>query len=288
MITAQGIYDIPEAEYHADPVAVPSLSSGLARTLLDASPLHAWNAHPRLNPAFVSRESETFDLGRAAHALILEGREAFCIIDADDWRTKAAKEGRDAARAAGKTPLLASKWADIQAMAEAVKRQCADFETPTPFTGGKPEQTLVWEEDGAWMRARLDWLHTGVPVVDDLKTTSASANPDQWGKTLFGMGADFQAAFYCRGFEAVFGLQPSFRFVVCENYAPFACSVVSLAPATLALAHRKVSAAIALWRSCMRENEWPGYPTQTCYVEAPPWIETQWMEREMRDQEEAA
>ena len=35
-------YNVPEAAYHADPCEAPSLSSGIARTLLTRSTLHAW------------------------------------------------------------------------------------------------------------------------------------------------------------------------------------------------------------------------------------------------------
>ena len=45
-----------EAEYHADPAPEPSLSRSLAHTLLTRSPRHAWQAHPRLNPAWLPDE----------------------------------------------------------------------------------------------------------------------------------------------------------------------------------------------------------------------------------------
>ncbi|WP_242401117.1 hypothetical protein [Acetobacter okinawensis] len=50
IITTPGIYDLPEAQYHADPCPTPSLSNSVARILLDESPMHAHFSHPRLNP----------------------------------------------------------------------------------------------------------------------------------------------------------------------------------------------------------------------------------------------
>ena len=70
MITKPGVYDLPMAEYHADPCPEPSLSSSIIRLLCSASPLHAWTAHPRLNAAYVAEESDRFDVGTAAHALL--------------------------------------------------------------------------------------------------------------------------------------------------------------------------------------------------------------------------
>jgi hypothetical protein len=49
-------------------------------------------AHPKLNPQLERREDEKFDIGTAAHAIILEGFAAVEVIDAPDWRTKAAQK----------------------------------------------------------------------------------------------------------------------------------------------------------------------------------------------------
>lgn len=156
---------------------------------------------------------------------------------------------------------------------------------PRPFSGGMAEQTLLWQEGGGvWCRARPDWLHEGRRVIDDYKTTEAPAHPDSWGRgQLFRMGYDIQAGFYLRGLKALFGIDGAFRFVVQENYAPFALCVIGLGPDLLALAERKVRQAINLWRACLEENRWPGYPTRTCYPDLPPWEETRWLEREARD-----
>lgn len=281
-----GIYDLPEGIYHADPCPAPSLSASIARELLGSSPWHAWHAHPRLNPAYQARASDRFDLGSAAHAHLLEGRDHFAVIDAPDWRTKAAQAERDAARAAGKVPLLAETWTQVQAMAEAARVQLDRYEEePRPFTGGQPERTLVWQEPcGVWCRARLDWLHDDGQVIDDYKTTAASANPEEWGRRLLFSGPDFQAAFYLRGVRAVLGTDARFRFVVQETKAPYALSVVGLGPDVLALAQRKVALALDLWGECLRTGRWPGYPTRTCYAELPPWMEARWLEREEQEE----
>ena len=288
MITQPGIYTLDAAAYHADPCPAPSLSSSIARELLASSALHAWFAHPRLNPAYQREEDTDFDLGRAAHAYILEGESGCVIVNEKDWKKDVAKTAKKAAYAAGKIPLLAHRWDDVQAMALAATRQLGAHEDPRPLAGGKPEQTLVWQEDGAWCRARLDWLHDDRKSIEDYKSTGASANPEVWSRTLFGAGHDIQAAFYLRGLKAVTGLEATFRFVVQENFAPYALSVIGLAPDALALAERKVAYALVLWRHCLTLDTWPGYPTQTCWASAPPWEEARWGEQEYRMQSGAA
>jgi hypothetical protein len=280
-----GVLAISSDDYHADQVAdQPTLSASIAHLLCTASPLHAWAAHPRLNPDFKREEKQHYDVGTAAHAILLEGMAAVEVVDAPDWRTSVAREARDVARENGRIPLLARTLAEVEAMVDAVREQLAVHNADPPlFTDGKAEQTLVWEEDSVACRARVDWLRDDWRALDDLKTTSRSANPDAYSRNLFGVGGDVQAAFYVRGMERVFSVTPEFRWCVVESSPPYALSVVAPGPDVLALGTAKVDRAIALWRRCLGQDEWPGYPLDVCYAEMPAWEETRWMERETRE-----
>lgn len=277
-----GIHTLAAEEYHADPCERPSLSASIANVLCRQSPRHAWAAHPRLNPSYRTEESEKFDIGKAAHALLLEGgMESVEVIEADDWRTKAAKEARDEARAAGRFPLLARQWQDVEQMTNAAAAQLARSDADPPvFTDGTPEQTAVWDDEGVLCRARIDWLRDDLTAIDDYKTTSRSASPESWSHTLFNMGCDVQAAFYLRGIANLTGMTPEWRFVVQETYPPYALSVFSLAPDALALARRKVAYAINTWRDCLARDHWPAYTERIVWAEAPPWYEARWLDRE--------
>jgi len=283
-----GIYDIPADAYHADPCPQPSLSSSIAKMLVQpgGTPWHAWTACPRLNPAHEHDESERFDLGTAAHAMILrDASQAFVVIDAPDWRSKDAKLARGDARSAGKIPILTAQYESVVTMATAARKQLdAHDEGAAMFRDGSPEQTIIWREGEIWCRARLDWRNNTGIIFPDYKSTGASADPDLWSRTMYGMGADIQAAFYLRGIRAL-GLcdKPEWRFVVQENYAPYALSVIGLAPSALDLAAREVEKAIRIWTECQALNRWPGYPRRTCWIEPPSYHEAQIMAREIRD-----
>jgi hypothetical protein len=286
-----GIYTMAAEEYHRDPCDVPSLSASIAHVICSQSPLHAWAKHSRLNPDFKREEQAGWDIGTCAHALLLEGAAAVDVIEAPDWRSKGAQLARENARAEGRIALLAKHYDGVQAMVGAAKIQLSNLDIdPQPFTDGKPEQTLVWEEDGATCRARLDWLRDDRATIDDYKSTKGSANPEAWTRTLYQIGADIQAAMYLRGLAAVNmdGLslydQPEFRFIVQETYAPYALSVVSLGPAALEIANRKVEYAIRTWRECLEKGEWPGYSSQVCVADLPPWEENRWLEKEEREE----
>src|SRR5262245_43940260 len=97
-ISEPGIYQMTAAENHADVCPEPSLSAGLSKTLIDDSPRHAQNEHARLNPDRQDDEAQVLDIGTAAHALLLEGDTGVVVIEASDYRTKLAREARDAAR----------------------------------------------------------------------------------------------------------------------------------------------------------------------------------------------
>lgn len=280
----QGIYSLTAGEYLSDPSDPPSLSASIAHEIVSNSPRHAWAKHPKLNPNYEREEKDIFDLGTAAHALLLEGKEAFVIVEHDDWRTKDAKEIREQARAQRKVAVLRHKWESIVEMVDAINAQLDGFEEkPRPFSEGKPEQSLVWTEDGVTLRMRADWLRDDFRYCDDLKTSSASTNPESWGRLVSSNGGDIQAALYVRGIKAVTGIEPIFRWIAVENYPPYCLSVSSPSPQMMELARRKIETAIATWRRCLESNRWPGYPMRTCFVDAPPWVEAAQMDREMRD-----
>lgn len=287
-VVEPGIYDMSTEAYHADPCPEPSLSCSIAKLICLSSPAHARHEHPRLNPTAVHEESERFDIGTAAHAVLLEGEAAVTVIDAKDWRTNAAKEQRDQSRAAGRIPLLAGVWGDVQAMVQAARVQLDRHKDGgrEMFRDGDAERTLIWqEEDGTWCRARLDWLRIAQDglhrwAIDDYKTTGASANPDDWTRTLFSAGTDIQVAFYKRGVKALTGAEAAFRFAVQENYPPYALSVISLGPGALMLAEKKVLYALEQWRDASDRNDWIGYPRRTCYADLPEWHEAWWLRKE--------
>jgi hypothetical protein len=288
MTIAHGVHVIPAAEYHADPCVAPSLSASIATILMQSSPLHAKTAHPRLTENPVKEEARHLDLGQLCHSLMLEGADIAVVIEADNYRTKAAQEARDSARLAGKCPLLAHEMVEVNHMMMACRAQLTAHQTAgEAFTSaGKPEQTLIWQEpNGIWCRCRIDWLHASKPWIVDYKTGKRSAHPQSISRVAAASGWCIQDAFYRRGFKAVFGhdLEPEFFFVCQENFPPFALSVVETSPADLALAEAQVEYAIATWGECLKSGRWPGYATTVQRITSPSYVEASWLEREQEE-----
>lgn len=269
-----GLYSMTLPEYIEDPAPEPSLSASAAHTLITQTAIHAYMRHPRLNPGAPREESKVADIGTIAHGLLLEGDESrIVLIEADDWRTKDAKEKRDAAYAEQKIPLLGKQLGPIRKMVEVARSAIAHSELASSFTPqtGHAEQTMVWEEKGIWLRSRPDWLTFDRELIIDYKTSGVSANPLTWMRgPMLGNGCDIQAVLGLRGLRKLFNARnPQFVFMVQEQEPPYAVSFVGLSPTFLHMAESKLDRAMQLWGDCTMTNCWPGYPSRVCWVDPP-------------------
>jgi PDDEXK-like domain of unknown function (DUF3799) len=285
-IDRAGIYTMSPETYHSDPVATsPSLSSSIAKLLLQRSPLHAWHQSSRLNPAYEQKSpTEAMEHGAIVHKLFLGAGAEIVECDADDWRGKDARMRRVEAREAGKLPVLSWKLPELERCAEAAREQIKAYpEIASALSAGKPERAVIWQEDATWCRALVDWLPDDprAPLID-LKTTRESAAPQSWERRLISEYA-VQAALYVRGITSVRGQAPDgMRFLVIETDAPYAMSVIAPSPSLMALANEMVDEALETWRECLRTDRWPGYPPHTAWVDAPGWALAQREERQLR------
>ena len=255
-----GIHVMPMQEY----IMLRGLSSGTAHRLLSQSPAHArYSKH---------EESAAMDFGSLAHKVLLEDtEEGLLIVEADDWRTKAAKELRDNARERGKIPVLAKQMPTVRAMVKVAREFIAQSEIPDAFKNGAPELTIAWQDGETWCKARPDWLNLTDGIMLHYKTTQGSAKPEVFIRNQFvPMGYDLAAAFYERGLSAV-GKTAMTVFLVQEVYEPFACSLVGLSPAMADIADSKVSRALTIWQECKKTGVWPAYLPRIHYAEPMPW-----------------
>lgn len=271
-ITQPGRYDLPEADYHADPMRHlgGSLSSTVARKLLPPScPALARHAadHPE--------HKDCYDLGSVVHKLILGSGCPIVEVPADTWTTKAAKEARAAAREQGAVALLSKDLARAQAMRDAVH---ADPLAHALLTlPGKPEQTLIWREtDDVWGRAMLDrWpdpdASPGCPIVVDLKKTAKGLDDASLSKTVWDYGYHAQADWYSRGYRAVHGVTPDFMFVFVQDVPPHLVRVFPLDDEFRADAHARNNEALAIWRDCLKTGVWPRYENTLTPLSPPRW-----------------
>lgn len=296
----RGVYDtLTTQQYHADFGVEPSLSSSLAKLLIDKTPRHAFEAHPRLNPHFEPDHDVKFAVGSVAHEIALGKGGGFEILDFADYRKDAAKAARDRAWLAGKTPVLAYQYESAVEMAQAICARLWEIpdcrplfgarkgEAAQALTAGVGELVLYWRDRGNVLcRAMLDWHGPALDQIWDLKTTGAGLSDEQLARTAVSFGYDLSAAFYLRGLETLFPElrgRCKFRWIFVEDEAPYEVRVVEPSGEMLAIGARKAALAIEKWRRCMAEGEWPGYPSTIDRLALPGWAETRWLEREAID-----
>ncbi|WP_367128279.1 PD-(D/E)XK nuclease-like domain-containing protein [Saccharothrix sp. HUAS TT1] len=277
-VTEPGVYDLPDEVYHADPVPGGSLSSSGAKLLLppNVPALYRWRLD---HPAPPKRE---YDLGHAAHKLVLGTGPTLAVVDADSWRTKAAKQEAAEARAAGEVPLLAHEHAEIKAMAEALARHPLAVRLFDP-AHGRAEQSLFWQDDefGVWRRARLDWLPDGISsagrlIIPDYKTCDR-ADAESIRKAVARYGYHQQRAWYDDAARAVLGYeQVAFLFVFQERTAPYLVHVVELDVEAVREGRHLNRQALGIYAECTATGTWPGYSDhEPNLVDLPRWAITE-------------
>jgi hypothetical protein len=264
------VYDqLPAEEYHRQ----PALSSSGARKLLPPS-CPALFRHEQLHGRPPKR---VFDLGHAAHALVLGCGPELVEVVAKDWRTDKAKALAAEARERGAVPLLPDEYAEIRAMAAALREHPVAAALFDPERG-RPEVSLFWfdETSGVDRRARLDWLPDPGPgrmLVPDYKSTRC-AEPRSLSKSAYDYGYHQQAAWYLDG-VAVRELagDAAFVFVFQEKTAPYLVTVIELDVVALNLGRDLNRRAIELYAQCARRDRWPGYSDEVELVPLPGWVE---------------
>lgn len=112
---------------------------------------------------------------------------------------------------------------------------------------------------GLQCKFRPDFL-TEDGWIMDLKTTTCSRTQD-FERNLRTYGYHVSAAFYCYGFEQVFGYKPrGYVFVPIEKTAPYIPAVLTASEATVITAGEiDFRKGLNLIKECTEKNYWPGY-----------------------------
>ena len=271
-ITEPGVYDLPADLYHGDPVPGGSLSSSGARRLLATCP-----ARFHFEQRFPPESTNAMDLGTAAHRMVLGVGPEIVTVEANDWKTKAAREKRALAQARGAVALLEDDVARVKGMATALRRH--DIASALLAPGrGQPERAIFWvdEETGVWRRALVDWLPTiggGRPLIVDYKTTF-SATRDSVAKSVANYGYHQQASWYLDAVRAVgYPDDTAFLFIFQEKEPPYLVTVVQLDTTAMQIGADLNRRAIEIYRDCRNADTWPGYTADIELISLPSWAE---------------
>lgn len=280
-----GAYDLPEAEYRAQPALANSDLKYMRR-----SPAHFFAA--RLDP---DREPETETAskiaGRALHCAILEPHtfgERFVFVPDD--APKDLRHFRNAAKP-GQSTIDSCAWWDNF---EATRGERTIIDRATTVTvqkagasirshpelieylrqGAAEESIFAADPDtGQPVKIRTDWRTriAGHNVIIDLKSTD-DARPDAFSRTAHNFGYFQGAAFYCDVHEwAGLGHVDLYLLVAFERDAPHAVKIYEVGEAELERGRAQYRKGLALHKFCAETGEWPAYSTDIEPLLFPAW-----------------
>ncbi|KQX27489.1 hypothetical protein ASD97_24615 [Streptomyces sp. Root63] len=257
-------------DYHADRGSISS--TGLRKILAPGCP-----AQLRYDLDHPQPHKKEFDLGHAAHLLVLGEGPELEVIDAPDWKKVATRELRDLAYAEGKVPLLAKDHDMVQAMAAAIRQHSLAGPLFTPGAG-VAEQSIFWTDPATGVRCRVrpDWLKQlpGLTLCVDYKTIK-SADPDTVSKAIRDHAYHQQDALYTDGIWAA--LQPEdvrFIFVFQSKTAPYLITVRELADQDRDIGRARNERALRIFADCQATGIWPdwtGPVTDIPTISMPTW-----------------
>lgn len=263
--------DISNHDYHGGIFGDPKpLSSSMAKTLVTKSPAEfRYEQENRV-------EKAAFDEGQAVHELVLEGGfRTIDVYDVDEWRTKEAKDLRDASYAAGRHPMKRKEVTHIEDMAAAVKSSTL---AAASLTHGKPEvSALVLDPTyGVMLQARFDWLRlpewgAPKPAIVDLKTTAKGANPRAFNREIAERHYHLSMAFYRRVLMLLGYDDIDIEFIAVDKAAPHLVSVHRMSESDRIIGDMLVKKAIHTYATCLERDEWPGYDLEIFDTNLPAW-----------------
>lgn len=227
-ISEPGEYDLPDSVYHGDCCDGPSVSSSGLKKLIGPGPAAFWRECPANPEAVRPAPTKAFDIGRAAHKLILEPEEvheAVALIPPKilgkngSASTNDAKAFMEEAREAGKTPVKPEEWAAVTGMRDALSEHPIAQKL---LKRGRAEKSIFWRDttSGLWCKVRPDWLpERDGKYLGDYKTCASLA---EFTRAMMKLRYELSAAMYLRGVNSVLGMRPAgFGFIAQEKEAPY-------------------------------------------------------------------
>lgn len=264
MSTNGKLLDLSTDEYFA----LDAFSQSAAKTLLSRSPAHARTGYRK-------KPTKEMERGDVIHRLVLGKGKDFVVVNADDWRTKAAQQKRDEAHAAGLVPVLVEHFERHNIAAESIRLQ---LEERGIHLDGTSEQQITWTEHtecgDVQCKGMIDHLVLDAGIVIDLKTTT-DASPSTVERQAENLGYAIQAAAYSSALTAIdpeLAGRVAFAFVFAEvEQEPYLINVCEPDGVFRELGERRWRRALSTWAKCQRDQHWPGYGGPINPITSPTW-----------------
>ncbi|EEC9329735.1 exodeoxyribonuclease VIII [Escherichia coli] len=253
-------YGISNENYHAG----PGVSKSQLDDIADTPALYLW----RKNAPVDTTKTKTLDLGTAFHCRVLEPEEfsnRFIVAPEFNRRTTAGKEEEKAflmeCASTGKTVITAEEGRKIELMYQSV--MALPLGQWLVESAGHAESSIYWEdpETGILCRCRPDKIIPEFHWIMDVKTT---ADIQRFKTAYYDYRYHVQDAFYSDGYEAQFGVQPTFVFLVASTTVEcgrYPVEIFMMGEEAKLAGQQEYHRNLRTLADCLNTDEWPAIKT---------------------------
>ncbi|HCP9915447.1 TPA: exodeoxyribonuclease VIII [Escherichia coli] len=253
-------YGISNENYHAG----PGVSKSQLDDIADTPALYLW----RKNAPVDTTKTKTLDLGTAFHCRVLEPEEfsnRFIVAPEFNRRTNAGKEEEKAflmeCASTGKTVITAEEGRKIEIMYQSV--MALPLGQWLVESAGHAESSIYWEdpETGILCRCRPDKIIPEFHWIMDVKTT---ADIQRFKTAYYDHRYHVQDAFYSDGYEAQFGVQPTFVFLVASTTVEcgrYPVEIFMMGEEAKLAGQQEYHRNLRTLADCLNTDEWPAIKT---------------------------
>ncbi|CAM7085790.1 TPA: exodeoxyribonuclease VIII [Shigella flexneri] len=253
-------YGISNENYHAG----PGVSKSQLDDIADTPALYLW----RKNAPVDTTKTKTLDLGTAFHCRVLEPEEfsnRFIVAPEFNRRTNAGKEEEKAflmeCASTGKTVITAEEGRKIELMYQSV--MALPLGQWLVESAGHAESSIYWEdpETGILCRCRPDKIIPEFHWIMDVKTT---ADIQRFKTAYYDYRYHVQDAFYSDGYEAQFGVQPTFVFLVASTTIEcgrYPVEIFMMGEEAKQVGQLEYHRNLRTLADCLNTDEWPAIKT---------------------------
>ncbi|EFH7966010.1 exodeoxyribonuclease VIII [Escherichia coli] len=253
-------YGISNENYHAG----PGVSKSQLDDIADTPALYLW----RKNAPVDTTKTKTLDLGTAFHCRVLEPEEfsnRFIVAPEFNRRTNAGKEEEKAflmeCASTGKTVITAEEGRKIELMYQSV--MALPLGQWLVESAGHAESSIYWEdpETGILCRCRPDKIIPEFHWIMDVKTT---ADIQRFKTAYYDYRYHVQDAFYSDGYEAQFGVLPTFVFLVASTTVEcgrYPIEIFMMGEEAKLAGQQEYHRNLRTLADCLNTDEWPAIKT---------------------------
>ncbi|EFM6934325.1 exodeoxyribonuclease VIII [Escherichia coli] len=253
-------YGISNENYHAG----PGVSKSQLDDIADTPALYLW----RKNAPVDTTKTKTLDLGTAFHCRVLEPEEfsnRFIVAPEFNRRTNAGKEEEKAflmeCASTGKTVITAEEGRKIELMYQRV--MALPLGQWLVESAGHAESSIYWEdpETGILCRCRPDKIIPEFHWIMDVKTT---ADIQRFKTAYYDYRYHVQDTFYSDGYEAQFGVLPTFVFLVASTTVEcgrYPVEIFMMGEEAKLAGQQEYHRNLRTLADCLNTDEWPAIKT---------------------------